>query len=176
MSAPTSRRNRSAEGGAIVKARKDDGCPALSLAIEMDAVVSAWNAIDERGNSEPRDDRRSQILSARIQAIHEQASFVTPRSTDGAAFLLSLASADHDIAANHILAATCIKDHLNARCERLMNATRVFLMQQAKQCELWKVAAEYFLGNQMDPAEAIAEAIHSTNGKGARAPLKGLAG
>ena len=111
-----------------MKARKHDVCPALALAlaIETDAVVSAWNAIDERGNSEPLDDRRTGILSARIQGIHEQASFVTPQSADGAAFLLSLASADHDTVASYTLVATCIKDHLDARCERLMNAVRVF--------------------------------------------------
>lgn len=140
------------------------GCPALALALEMEAVIAAYNAIDERGQADPRDDQRWTLLSDRIAALHDEASFVTPQSVDGAAFLLALAGGDHDMLITSVFSAERIKVDHEKRCARLISAALSFLMQNAERPKDWHSACEYFGGTLLTPDQAIAEAIQSTQG------------
>lgn len=141
-------------------------CPVLPLAIEASNIIAAWNAIDERkgdGKEQPRDDRRHEVLTDRLDAVQEAASFLVPTSDDGAAFQLALAAGIHDLLITSTFAADCVKVSHERRCARLLAAATAYMMTRrvTKANKWWPQVSGYFGGYLDMSPYAVCEAIQS---------------
>lgn len=63
-------------------------CPVLPLAVEFDALEAAYNRMDEK---HPNERQMLMVLWDRMDAIREQASYLTPASVEGATFQIMMA-------------------------------------------------------------------------------------
>lgn len=145
-------------------------CPVLALAIEASDIIAAWNAIDDRkgdGKEHPRDDRRHEILTDRLDAVQEAASFLVPTSDDGAAFQLALAAGIHDLLITSTFAAECVKVSHEKRCTRLIAAATAYMMTRrvTKANKWWPQVSGYFGGYFDVSPHAVWEAIQSAGVK-----------
>jgi hypothetical protein len=127
---------------AVTTLRQDqDDCPLVKLASQFEAVNRAYNRADKK-NSEI--DKKH--FSTELDNIAERASHLTPRSADGAAFMVMLA---HDIkGCIEYGASEEIKERASARQDRLHYRLLEFLGGGS----LFPEVREYLMDAAFDPA------------------------
>tara|TARA_R110000868_G_scaffold45045_1_gene149780 strand:- start:41558 stop:42025 length:468 start_codon:yes stop_codon:yes gene_type:complete len=126
-------------------------CPSARFAGEIAALLIALAKAEEAGSF---DDPTVQALAKRIAAVEEAASWVRPRSAEGAFLHLLMASAD---AMNLPRASPACADAMELRCERNLYAVRSFLLQAIEDPadSLWSPLLANYMTDGMDAVGKI---------------------
>jgi hypothetical protein len=146
---------KQAKGGA-----RKRPCPVHALAVEASKVIAAMNLIEKRQLAKqelPLDEMTAEGFRDRLDAIQVEASYREPSSHDGAAFMLAVAGATHDLLSSSTFADEREREKLERLAGRLIDGAREYLIGQstdaANRAEPawmeWLSAAEYFCGAEV---------------------------
>jgi hypothetical protein len=115
-------------------------CPVLPLAIEASAIIAAMDRAQKTQNS----DIAEQILLDRLDAIKAEASYLSPRSSDGASFQIVMACSLADLLFSSDYGSDHQRQQDERLCKRLIEAAAGYLNKSFIDGRAWKRAREYF--------------------------------
>lgn len=129
-----------------------DHCPLIELAREFDRLIPIYNKLHDG-----HEDRDAMLVWRRMDAIREQASYLTPRSQVGAAFQVMLASAlldamlsnGPDVENND---SRVRAEHDEARVQRLLHQAANFMWAGTTEMA---GAREWLMGDHANPIKRL---------------------
>lgn len=140
-------------------------CPSARFAGEIAALLIALAKAEEAGGF---DDPAAQAITKRIEAVEEAASWVRPRSAEGAFLHLLMASAD---AMNLPRANPARADAMEMRCERNLYAVRSYMLQAVEDPagSVWSPLLANYMTDGMDQVRGIERLLNPAAGAGSAA-------
>ncbi|WP_417497198.1 hypothetical protein [Maricaulis sp.] len=137
-------------------------CPSARFAGETAALLIALAEAEEAGGF---GDPAAQAITKRLKAVEEAASWVRPRSAEGAFLHLLMASAD---AMDLPRASPACADAMEMRCERNLYAVRSFLLQAIEDPagSVWSPLLANYMTDGMDQVRGLERLVN---------PLAGMA-
>lgn len=127
----------------LVDLQQSEHCRVLALAIEADTILRALDAIGD--DPEARHHGTTTALHDRLETIKDEASYLAPRSADGATFQMIVANAEIDVLFSSRFSTEDEREQVERRSRRLLEHGIYFLMPSCKAAARWAKAGDYFL-------------------------------
>ena len=137
------------------KPHSETTCPVAKLAIEFDALVKAFNTNDRAklACNDSRHDQAKAIIWERMEAIREEASWLTPSSDIGAAFQIMQADVQLSLVTD---TEGYEQRRLETQMTRLLYRATDHLLRAGNSLP---DARQFSMSDRLDPREAIVAAL-----------------